>query len=75
MAGVVYLKKGERVPKGTRVLLIEVVSDRSQESLESDRNGVKIRVKRSGFEARLAGMLEKAEGAPMKTIYVRGLDA
>jgi hypothetical protein len=72
MAEVVYLKKHERAPRVPGALLIQVVSDRSQESAESGPNGVKLRIRKSGYEATLADMMKEAYGTPMKVIYVKG---
>ena len=70
MVKVVYLKKLQRAPRGAFV--IEVVSDRSTESVESGPKGSKMRVKQSSINDVLASMLKKFDGSAVTAIYVRG---
>lgn len=72
MADVVYLKKGERVLRSPSVVVIEVVSDRSKESIESGSSGLRIRVNASNFKSILADLRKKAGATSAQTIYVKG---
>jgi PP-loop superfamily ATP-utilizing enzyme len=69
---IIYLKKGERAPRSKNLTVIEVVSDRSQEVIESGPNGVKLRVNKSNFESVLADLRKKASAQTQTLIYVKG---
>lgn len=68
MASVVYLKKGERLPR-RRHILIEEIANRSQESAAGGPNGTTLRISQMAFDRQLEGLLTKFAGSDL-TIYV-----
>jgi len=72
VAEVVYLKKGERIPRSRSAVLVEVVSERSQESAESGPNGLRTRVTVSNFKSMPEDLQKKVGVTSTQRIYVHG---
>jgi len=68
VAKIVYLKKGERRPKGDKSPLVECTPGRRREELEQSAAGVTYRIRSDDLDSAIATFEEK--GAT--TIYVRG---
>lgn len=72
MANVIYLGKGEKAPRDQRIL-IEEITDRSQETADSGPHGATLRIKKFDFERQLERCLAKFSDSALP-IYVRRLN-